>query len=210
MIDPNAIKFEPESHQYSLYSQTAQRWEPVPSVTQVLQAMGFVDTAFFTEESRTRGTYVHKLIELHISQELDENTVDESLHGYFDAFRRFREEADIDTDTWTVEKPLASKVHRFAGTPDFVGIINGRCAVIDLKTSATVSASEQLQTAAYKILIDETHQQGMPVTHRFSLHVSSEGKYKVIEHKDRQDAQIFKSALACYYWKLNNLTRRAA
>lgn len=192
------IKFDPATHAYTIDGQ------PVPSVTQVLKATGFVDTTFFTDEARTRGTYVHRLIELHIMQDLDESTVDPALQGYFDAFKRFQEEADIDTDTWTVEKPLASPLYRFAGTPDFVGIINGKCAVIDLKTSVTASPSEQLQTAAYHTLVAENRQEGaMPVTHRFSLHVSDDGKYKLIEHKDRQDRQIFQAALACYQWQIN-------
>lgn len=208
-MDPNAIRFDPEHHQYSIYSLTSQRWEVVPSTTQVLQEMGFVDSSWFTPEAATRGKYVHKIIELHIMQELDEGTVDDSLVGYFDAFKRFQEEADIDTDTWTVEKPLASAIHRFAGTPDFVGIINGKCAVIDLKTSVTVSPSEQLQTAAYQMLLSERDRTGtMPVTHRFSLHVTAEGTYRLIEHKDRQDRQIFLAALACYQWQHNQ--RRAA
>ena len=192
------IQFDPIAHTYAIDGQ------PVPSVTQILADIGFVDTTWFTEESRTRGTYVHRLIELHILQELDESTVDESLAGYFAAFRKFQEESDIDIDTWTVEKPLASKVHRFAGTPDFVGIINGKCAVIDLKTSVTVSASEQLQTAAYKMLLDESRQLGMPVTHRFSLHVTADGNYRLIEHRDRQDRQIFMAALSCWHWQRNN------
>ena len=30
-----------------------------------------------------------------------------------------------------------------------------------------------------------------------------DGKYKLIEHKDRQDRQIFQAALACYQWQIN-------
>jgi hypothetical protein len=80
--------------------------------------------------------------------------------------------------------------------------------VIDLKTSITVSPAEQLQTAAYRQLLTENRQQGIPATSRFSLHVSSDGKYKLIEHKDRQDWPIFTAALACYQWQQNH--RRAA
>lgn len=193
------ITFDEATHSYTLDN------DPVPSVTTILKSGGFIDTAFFTDGGRTRGTYVHSLVQYHLAGELDESTVDDSLAGYFDAFKLFCTEADTDTDTWTVEKPLASKVYRFAGTPDFVGIINGKCAVIDLKTSITVSPSEQLQTAAYRQLLTERGWGGnVPVTHRFSLHVSSEGKYKLIEHKDRQDWQIFLAALACYQWKINH------
>lgn len=192
------LAFDAEKHQYVLDGQI------LPSVTQVLSATGFVDATWFTPEATTRGSYVHKLVELHITRELDETTVDDALVGYFDAWKRFVDESGVDTDTWTVEKPMGSWAHRFAGTPDYIGIIGGKVAVIDLKTSVTVSASEQLQTAAYKMLINETRQQGLPVTHRFSLHVAAEGTYKLIEHKDRQDAQIFMAALACWHYQHNN------
>jgi hypothetical protein len=83
------ITFDPDTHTYTLDGQT------VPSVTQVLQAMGFVDSTWFTEESRTRGKYVHRIIELHINQELDESTVDDSLAGYFGAFKLFCSEGEL-------------------------------------------------------------------------------------------------------------------
>lgn len=192
------ITFDPDTHSYTIDGQS------VPSVTQVLADMNFVDTTWFTEYGRTRGTYVHKLIQFYIEETLDEETIDQALSGYLSAFKRFKDEADIDTDTWTVEKPLASATLRFAGTPDFVGLICGKCAVIDLKTSVTASPWERLQTAAYHMLLTEVRTPGrMPVTHRYSLHVSEDGKYKLIEHKDRQDAQVFKAALACWHWKSN-------
>jgi hypothetical protein len=182
------IIFNPENHQYSV---SGEIW---PSVTQVLSGMGFIDSTWFTDASRERGTLVHRAIHWHLSGELDEESIDPALMGYFDAFKKFQ--ADTDFEVWDVEKPLANETYRFCGTPDYTGRLKGVSAVIDAKTGI-ISPAAPLQTAGYEVLIGRSYK-------RFSLHLRPTGKYKLIEHKDRRDRGIFLSALACFWWKKNN------
>ncbi|MFA6290153.1 MAG: hypothetical protein WC637_00150 [Victivallales bacterium] len=183
------IQFDAEKHEYRcngvLY----------PSVTQILADMGLIDTSWFTEYSRERGTLVHRIIQWHLAGDLDEESIDPALRPYFDAFIRFQEESKFVAEE--VEKPFASVTCRFAGTPDLIGCLNGHNAIVDIKTGAPQPWTA-LQLAGYEILVKH------PSMERFSLQLTDEGKYKLTHHKDRQDRGVFLAALAVYYWKKNN------
>jgi len=183
------LTFDPEKHEYRSGGVR------VPSVTQILHAEGFIDTTWFTEHGRDRGRYVHKIIHWYITGDLDEDTIDPALRPYLDAWLRFTK--DIGFVSEVVEKPFVSESYRFAGTPDHVGALNGHNAVLDVKTGA-IQPWTALQLAGYEILIKN------PSIERFSLQLTEDGKYKLAHHKDRQDRNIFLSALSCYYWKNNN------
>ncbi len=189
------IEFDPATHTYTLDGQ------PVPSVTKILSDMNFIDTAYFTEYSRTRGTLVHRIIHWHVEGTLDPSTVDPSLMGYFTAWRRFVDDTGfVSTET---EKPLASEIYRFAGTPDHIGMLNGREAVIDVKSGA-VFPSTPLQLGGYEILAGRR-------LARFALCLKDDGKYNLKpEYKDRQDRNIFLSAVSCWHWQNTCMKGRAA
>lgn len=193
------FSFDETTHTYRM-----ENGEILPSVTSVLKDMGFYGNAeaWFTEESATRGTYIHRLIQYYLEGTLDECTIDDALLPYFHAWQHF--EADTGFAPMEIEKAMVSETHRFAGTVDYVGVINGKCAVIDLKTSTAAAPAEQLQTAAYRQLLQENPGQVMQPTHRFSLHVSSAGKYKLIEHSDRSDRNVFIAAVSIWHWKKNH------
>jgi hypothetical protein len=184
------IHFSPESHTYTV---DGVRY---PSVTQIISDMGlYGDTSYFTDYCRERGSFVHKIIQYHTEGTLDEATIDPALQGYFDAWLKFQREADFVSDA--CEKVMVSDSYRFAGTVDHVGHLNGHYTCLDVKTGGS-SPAHALQTAGYSILLKH------PGVRRFSLHVKNDGKYKLIEHKDSQDMQIFKAAVAIWYWKRNN------
>lgn len=184
------VTFNSDTHTYSVHG------VKYPSVTQVIAAAGlYGDTSHFTDYSRDRGSYVHRAIELHLSDELDTDSLDPVIQPYLAAWLRFVSEAGYVSEC--CEKVMASEIYHFAGTVDHIGHLNGHHCLLDVKTGAPASA-HGIQTAAYAILLKN------PGVKRFSLYLTDEGKYKLIENKDRQDEQIFKSALAIYYWKANN------
>lgn len=55
------------------------------------------------------------------------------------------------------EQSLASKEYQYAGTLDFVGMINGKRWLIDFKTSNAIHMSHQLQVLAYKQAYEESY-----------------------------------------------------
>ena len=183
------ITFNAEKHEY--------RHNGVlfPSVTQILADMGLIDTAWFTEYSRERGTLVHRIIHWHLAGDLDEDSIDPALRPYYDAFLKF--EADSNFKTEEAERPFVSETYRFAGTPDIIGCLNGHNAIVDIKTGAPQPWTA-LQLAGYEILVKH------PSMERFSLQLTDDGKYKLTHHKDRSDRGVFLAALAVYNWKHNN------
>lgn len=181
--------FDEATHTYQM--ENGEIW---PSVTQVLQDMGFVDSRWFTEESRTRGKYVHKIIELHVKGELDEDTVDESLKGYFEAYQRFA--CDTSFIPEEIEVPASILTYRFTGTPDYVGLLNGLPSIIDGK-SGLISAVTGLQLAGYEVLKQGRYK-------RFALQLKADGNYKLTSFTDRNDRAIFLQAVSLWWWQKNN------
>ena len=53
------------------------------------------------------------------------------------------------------EMGLVSERHKYGGTPDAIGKINGRVVLLDWKTSNSVYADHLIQLAAYKALVEE-------------------------------------------------------
>jgi hypothetical protein len=126
---------------------------------------------------------------------LDEATIDPALAPYFDAWRRFEQEAGYVSDA--CEKVMASDLYKFAGTVDHIGHLNGYYCIIDVKTGALTPATA-IQMGGYEILMKS------PGIRRFGLRLMDTGKYSLKEYKDRQDCKIFLAALSVYYWKQDN------
>ena len=189
------ITFDEATHSYTMDG------EPVPSVTTILKSEGFIDTAFFTDYGRDRGKLAHLCCHLDDTGELDESTVDPVLMPYLLAYRRFKRESGFVASS--SEEPLASATYRFAGTPDRFGTFKDiECALLDIKTGSA-EPWVRLQLAAYEIL------KGAPYK-RFALQLKDDGTYKLHPFADRQDRNVFLSALAVYHWKNNNLKGRRA
>lgn len=189
------IQFDPTAHTYTVGGVR------FPSVTQIISDVGlYGDTSYFTEYCRERGSLVHRIIQYHVSGELDESTIDPVLQGYFDAWRRFESESSYVGDA--CEMLMADMTYRFAGTVDHLGHLNGYPCVIDVKTGA-MSAATSLQLAGYEVL------QKHPGIRRFGLQLSADGKYKLKEYKDRGDRGVFLAALSLWWWKANNNLRMA-
>jgi hypothetical protein len=164
------------------------------SVTQILAAEGFINTLWFDDYHSTRGTYVHRACELLDRDELEEAELDSVLVPYVSAWQKFKKESGI--EIIEMETRLTSEVYQFTGKPDRIVKWNGYPTIIDIK-SGVVQPWTALQLAGYEILKGSPHK-------RVGIQLTDESTYKITEFKDRQDRQIFLSALACYYWKANN------
>lgn len=107
------VEYEDDGHRYTLNGLL------LPSVTGILLAEGFIDTTWYTEEARTRGSYVHKARHLDDTGELDESTIDPVIAPYLEAWRRFKRETGFVVEE--SEVPKAQSSYLYAGTPDVNG-----------------------------------------------------------------------------------------
>jgi len=167
-----------------------------PSVTTILQEMGFVDSTWFDEYSRTRGTYVHKAVELYNKGELLEDDLDERLAPYLDAWRRFKQNSDI--VILNSELQVHSDIFRYAGTLDIECTMNGKEAIIDLK-SGIVAPVTALQLAAYVMARYENYYS----VKRYGLSLKG-GKPTIVPFENFSDFGVWQAIMAVYNYKLNN------
>ena len=126
------VTFAAEGHQYT------HNGLPLPSVTGILKAEGFIDTAFFDDWSRDRGSMVHLATAYDDAGELDEDTIDPAIAPYIEAWRKFRRESGFVTEASEVS--LRSTLYRFAGTIDTIGHFPGRSisrAAVELHNDGT-------------------------------------------------------------------------
>jgi hypothetical protein len=127
--------------------------------------------------------------------DLDMDTLDPVLAPYVRAWIAFRNDAGFMPAS--VEKIIHNRTYGYAGTLDVVGKIPGASNwLIDRKTGTAQSWSA-LQTAAYAECFNEPHRRGV-------VELDGEGKYRLIEHKDRNDIKVFLAALAVVNWNRNN------
>jgi len=178
----------------------------VPSVTQILCDLGFVDTTYCTEEGRERGSDIHKAIANHCRGALC--FTNPKYQSYFTAFKNFQRDCDWKPEI--VELPMGCTT--YAGTPDQVGMFEGKPTVIDIKTGS-ISAAVGLQLVAYEKLYrlwsaeTENGIYAGPVPHnpmlRFALQLTETGRYILTEYKSRKDKYIWDSAVSIWHYQKN-------
>ena len=108
-----------------------------PSVTTILKAEGFINTAYYDDWSRDRGSMIHLATAYDDAGELDEENLDPVIFPYLEAWRKFRKESGFVPEQ--IEPPMMSTAYKYAGTPDRIGDLPGRIkrAAVELHDDGT-------------------------------------------------------------------------
>jgi len=178
------IKFDAETHTYTVGDRV------VPSVTQILQEVGIIDTRWYTDEARIRGTYVHEAIHLHHNGGLNYDSLDAVIKPYFDAYLKFLKITKFEYIDG--EEIVYHEARNYIGTYDLHGRYNNLNTLLDIKTGTSAPKWAGLQTAAYADCL------GMPMRKVLLLKVNG---WSVISYKDYRDYTVFQSAAAVVNWK---------
>ena len=143
------LAFEPLTHTYALDD------VQVPSVTQVLKASGLIDFSRIPdpilEAARARGTAVHRAVHYFNEHDLkvDSFCADfPEYAGYLQSWMLMLETRHV--VTVACERRVASPKHRYAGTIDWIGEIDGQGTILDFATGAPSDVAKNLQLAAYE------------------------------------------------------------
>lgn len=194
-MEKSNLFFDPTTHTYTFNGRI------VPSVSQILLEEGFINTQFFTEEGRSRGSLVHRCIENHVRGAHCFQIP--SVEPYLTAFKNFQKDCD-----WVAEIiEVKMGCEQYAGTPDQIGLFQGNRAILDLKTGS-ISPATGLQLAAYeKLYRGEVENAVLKIVNikRFALQLMDTGRYMLTEYKERADRYIWDSAVAIWHWKKNNI-----
>jgi hypothetical protein len=167
---------------------------PAVSVTQALVDAGLVDTRWFTDFARDRGSAVHKAIQLHEEDDLDESSIGDDVRPYFEAYLKFKAEY-----SWCpvgTEIQVWDKAHGFAGTIDQLGEAHGALAIVDFKTGQ-LSPAVGIQLTGYQILLQL--QRSEKVQKLLAVRLVGDGSYKIQTYKS--DPGVFFAALKIAQWK---------
>jgi predicted RecB family nuclease len=111
-----------------------------------------------------------------------------------------------------VERELVSEKHRFGGTLDlYCRLTDGSYAVVDWKTTSSLTREHGLQVAAYALLCRE---QGWTVNKRLVVRIKKDapGKWYARTYGDhRGDVEAFLALKTYWHWAhRSKLERRAA
>jgi len=190
-----AIEFDAKKHEYCVGGVV------MPSVTQILQAEGFINYDGIPEAIRefamARGTAVHEACEYWDQDDLNIDDLDEELEGYLEAWKSFKKDRRFSPTE--IEKPVYQEDYRYAGKLDRLGTLDGDKAVVDIKTGK-VQKWTGLQLAAYEYA--ETGFFGK--LRRIAVELRSDGTYQPTEFEDDGDHGVFLSAVTLYHWKERN------
>ena len=188
MIRPD---FNEEKHEYSYGG------KQLPSVTTVIKEVLNITYPEYAIYHATRGTYVHKAIELWFKGVLDFKTIDEAVKPYLDSFIKFQEKAKI--EPVILEERFADKNISFAGTVDIVGKVKGKTYLFDIKTGQKQD-SYNAQMAGYKKLLNDND---IDIDGIYILDLKPAG-CKVIKVENIEKYWgLFDGMLKVYWYKLN-------
>ncbi len=198
------FSFDPLLHAYMVGS------VQVPSVTQVLEDVGLKSKyenvpAWVLERKRQIGEATHLATEYLDAGELDWDSLDVQIVPYVIAYERF-----LDKTAFQVQLAEYRTVAEFGGlrfgmTLDREGFWRNppegwepeMPTILDIKTASNQEPWWQIQTAGYAI----GRSNGVIHHQRGVLWLKKNGAYELQRHTDKNDVDVFMSALRLCHWK---------
>jgi hypothetical protein len=195
------IVFNPVTHKYFYEGKN------VLGVNEILELCGLRDVSNIPVAKlmagADRGHAVHTACELWDRADWDNIRLDAPLLPFLEAWKQFR--ADTSVSLIEIEKMVFSRAWGYAGRLDRIGLFpDGRRAVIDIKTSATLSPATALQLAGYQIAYQDMFPKEK-ISSRIAVRLGRDGRYKMTEYKTEQDINVYKSCVIIAQWKKQNL-----
>lgn len=168
-------------------------------ITRALAVSGVTDFSFVDEESKWRGSEVHRMIELADRGTLDKKTVPAELRGFLAAHRKFNRETGFISQE--IEFTVQDKSLGVRGRIDRAGLMHGKRTIIDFKTG-TLNPAVALQLCMGGHLLDK-----LAWFHRYAVQLKPDGNYSVRHFALMEWHADLTTALACCRvaaWKIKN------
>lgn len=169
-----------------------------------------IDSNKFRDKMADIGTITHLRILHHLKHtepdlsefsQADIKTSDNCMLSYYEWEKHHKLEPII------IEVPLTSDKYSYGGTPDFIGLIDGRLEIMDFKTGSGIYGTAYYQVAAYRQLAYEV---GHEVNHARILRIGRDNNEGFEERLIAKFDDEFKLFLHCLdiYNLLKKMGRR--
>lgn len=162
-----------------------------PHVTAILRDAGLIDTTWFNDNARDRGSALHLATQFLDEGDLDWSTVDPAVLPRLRQYQRFKDE--VKPEILWIEEVVVNAILGYQGRLDRRLKIAGREGILDIKGPAQ-AAWQAIQTVLYAACFAP-----LPLA-RWTLHLSDE-RYVLIEHRDRDDWTVAKAAVTLVAWR---------
>jgi hypothetical protein len=192
------LTFDPEAHLY--------RWNglSVPNVTRVLAPI--VDYSHIApdvlELARQKGVAVHRMVELDVKGDLDEEGLPDWMRPVLVQWRKFVAETGF--RMLRSEYRVFHPTYRYASTLDLFGHVWDDVAFIDIKRSFAAGPAIGVQLAAYQEAYCAQEKVGKHAK-RYALRLSEVGPYRLEPFKSATDWQTFLALLTVHRWREANM-----
>ena len=181
------VEFSHEGHTYITVA-----GEDRPSLHLILETANLMDTRWYKPEYADRGIAVHELTALLDKDLLRIEDIDPEYQGYCEGWLQFKE--DLKPEIIDIEKPVGHKIYKYACTPDRTSKINGKSAIIDIK-SGQPEKWHGVQVVAQAIAT------GLTDAALYGVYLKKNGKYKLETYLYRDHFNVWMAALTVYHYK---------
>lgn len=168
----NILQFFDKGHVYML---DGERLPCVSDLCRFLHREIYKDAPVWQMEAAAdRGTKVHAATEA--LDKAGRAEIEDEYLPYLQAYAQFRREHEV---TWElIEHPDYHPEHKYAGTIDRYGMVDGKYTLLDLKTTHTVyKALCNASLNLYRMILES---RGKHVDRLMILHLKKDGKYRLI------------------------------
>ena len=196
----NKLEFDNENHIYKLDGSI------IPGYSQIAKDLGLIDYSCVRQADldwkRQVGKAVHTAIFLHNTDELDMDSLDETVSSYFKGWLKFVELYQPKILTQYSENPICSFKWKYGVTPDIVAEVKGILTVIELKTVSQMNPAIAIQTEAQKMAIEETYK--LKIKQRWGLQLIPGAMPKLEVYEDMSDFAVWVSCVNVWQYKERN------
>jgi len=160
-----------------------------------------IDSTKYKDKMADIGTITHLMILAHISKTTPDLTEfsQQDISIAENCMLSFLEwEKAHKLEPLFVETPMVSDIYGYGGTPDYIGLVNGRLELLDFKTGNGIWNEMFYQLSAYRQLAQE---QGHKVEHARILRIGrdeNEGFEERLITRFDNEFEVFRHCLAIY------------